>query len=250
MQFYREQIIAVMIPTFLAVYSTITDSKKLEILFIILGGIVAVIFIVRSGEKQLYAELKQRVMGFCFNLKIPFEWKITSVYPFLETKFSYHIFKDELYIIKCLSEVTDKTEYEIRGLIRNNVPDMCILNSKNEVLAIIRFTKLNIMNNRMDTKFIDDTPFLYDTEGKFIGIIREYTYVVDAKGKYKGELVHVLGKFYVVPYTKKGWTANFEPMPNIIFTSTEIENFKTFLPDEMTLQVLPEYKPMIILDVI
>src|ERR1700740_1282774 len=152
MQFYREQIVAVMIATILAVYGAKTESKNLEILFIIIGGLTAVFFIIRSGEKQLYAELKQRVMEFCFNLKIPFEWKITSIYPFLETKFLYHIFKDELYIIECLSEVTDKTEHEIIGLIRNNVPDMCILNSNDEVLAIIRFTKLNIRNNQMDTK--------------------------------------------------------------------------------------------------
>lgn len=163
-----------------------------------------------------------------FSSEFTFGFSITIAASYIKTKVIYNHFKNEKHIIKCLAELNSiiyKTEHEIRELIRKNVPDLCILNSNNEILAIIRFTKLNNGNNFNVEQFVDDTPYLYDTNGNFLGILREYKYMVDAKGIYKGELIMVLGSFYAIPYEHEGWTARFEPLPNIIFTPNEIENF-------------------------
>lgn len=240
-----------MLTTIFAVIGAITSSKALEVTCIIMGGITAMVFIFIYGEKTLYAQLKNEVFKYSIGLDIPFEWRIKTFYKYIEVKLLHHAFKDEWRIIECLAEfdLNPKTKYEIKEIIRKNVPDTFILNSKDEILTIVRFTNLNNLNNRTETEYLDDTPFLYDTNGVFLGIIREYKYIVDAKGIYRGELIIVLGYFYAVPY-EEGFTARFKPLPNIIFTPNEIENFKKHLPNEMILQRLPDYKPKILLDII
>lgn len=249
-KFYLLPSLGIMIATILAVTGAKTDNKNLEITCIILGGIIAMVFIIISGEKQLYSELKQKTMGFMLKFNTSFDFRITTAYPYLETKILYNFLKDEIYIIKCLAEINFKTEYEIRAFIKNDVPDLYILNNNNDVLAIIRFTNLNNIDYRLWKNGLDDTPYLYDINGNFLGIIRKYKYIVDIKGIYKGELVTVLNHFYAIPYTKRNVIAHFNLMPNIIFTKNQVENFKNFLPDEHTKEILPEYKPQIILDTI
>ncbi len=244
-------------PNFMGLGDLSPASKNV----ILIVSIVTIVFSIadfilkeKEKEQKKYSELKVKVEEVINKLHsdIPFPFSITIAYSYLKTKIVYNHFKNEKNIIRCLAELNSivyKTEFEIRELIRKNVPDLCILNSNDEILAIIRFTKLNNGNNLNGEQFVDDTPYLYDTNGNFLGILREYKYVIDEKGIYKGKLIMVLGSFYAVPYTND-WTARFEPLPNIIFTKNEVENFKIFLPTEMILQQLPEYKPKIILDTI
>ncbi len=251
------KLLADITPNFIGIENLTSAQKNVLLIvsfIVFVSGIWDYYIEKKEKREKEYKELKVKVQNAInkFSSDFTFGFSITIASSYIKTKVIYNHFKNEKHIIKCLAELNSiiyKTEYEIRELIRKNVPDLCILNSNDEILAIIRFTKLNNGNNLNGEQFVDDTPYLYDTNGNFLGILREYKYVIDAKGIYKGELIMVLGSFYAVPYTS-GWTARFEPLPNIIFTKNEVENFKNFLPTEMILQQLPECKPKIVLDTI
>ena len=212
-----------------SVITETTDNKFFKILSIVLNGLIALAFLIWDLLKQEYVELKIDVKNHIdkYYKDTPFFWTVSIAGFYLETRFTFFRFKNERNIIKCLSELNMfyKTEYEIQNFIRNNVPDLYILDVNKDVFAVIRFTLLNSTNiNERE----DGTPFLYDINGVFLGVVNYDCRVANKEGKYIGRIFDIGGFVFVEPINTK-ITTKINMMPNIIFTPTEKETIKNIV---------------------
>ena len=224
---YYESIIATILAIVLSVIAEMTDIKGLKTASILLNGLIALIFLIRALLKQEYIELKINVKNFIdkYYKDIPFFWTTSIAGFYLESRFAFFHFKNERNIIKCLSELNTfyKTEYQIQKFIRDNVPDLFILDSNKDVFAVIRFTLLNSTNiNERE----NGTPFLYDINGNFLGIVNYDGRVANKTGKYIGQIFEIGGFPFIKPINTEIST-RINMMPNIIFTPTEQEKIRS-----------------------
>jgi len=227
---YLLLIITIMVSFIVGFIGLIYGDFKTGLLMLIICSVVTFFIGHFVIQHNWYNEFKIEVLKRINETykEIPYVWLSLDVYDYLKFRYVYGFFQNERKIIKCITEVNPMRfkKETIKMFIFSKIPDHYILNKDYFILAIIRFTNE-----------IDATPFVYDIEGNFIGIVRVNTiinsvhgdFITNSEGIYTHRLLRdVYNHFYLEPviHYNPNLKGIFKPMLNITFTNEEKENFK------------------------
>ncbi|MGP8216893.1 MAG: hypothetical protein ACLQQ4_15105 [Bacteroidia bacterium] len=174
----------------------------------------------RDAKKDMHKELKYDIKEFIhYHLELEPAWDMTFAENYLRFKKIYNRFEEQKdIIVDVLFEIYPSyTKEQIREFIYSDIAicnQGCLLHlsrSNGTILAIVKFTS-----------GFYPVPFLYDSNGGFIGKVQG-EYVYDKYGTYKGKILNRGSHLYIEPGAYPSFKAVFQPLPDITFTRTEME---------------------------